>query len=101
MKDGYIEITDNKVNFVYHELGKPGKSPGLDGSFSEDINYIKSVEKYIASKRTVEVSNVIFGKLSKTWIIKNDLYDFRGREVKNNQSCKAEVNGTATIIELL
>ena len=93
IKPGKIVIIDNKVKFEYYKLEKP-INPGIDGSFSEDINYIKDVEKFIASKRVIEVSNykIFHGKSKDFYIILNK------EEVFNNQPCEAEVNNNVAII---
>lgn len=105
MKPGKIVIKENKVYFVPDGIEKP-VNPGRDGSFTEDINYIKKVEEYIASKQSIEVSNV--NKRSGKWYYdnigikcSNTDWTVMKKEVISNRSCKAEVtNNKVTIIEL-
>lgn len=101
---GKIVIKENKVYFEPDGLEKP-VNPGIDGSFSEDINYIKNVEKYIASKQLVEVNNAYFdvpkhGLIPTDYVVKiknEDCY----RDIKNKQPCEAEVeNNIAVIIKI-
>ena len=95
---GKILITD-KVIFVYYELPKPEKA-----NYSTRNNYLsfqKAMKKYEASKRTVEVSNTYSISVlnsQNAYILIDEKTEFIKH---NNQPCKAEVNGTATIIELL
>ena len=112
IKPGKIVIKDKKVHFKPDGLKKP-VNPGLDCSFSEDINYIKGVEKYIASKQLIEVSNVriIYEWYDEIFNPDDDkvygycIDDKKGntaKMIKNNQSCKAEVkDNKAKIIELI
>jgi len=102
IKPGHIEIVDNEFVFVYHELEKPNYNDyGKVGYYQLDL------EKYLASKRSVEVSNVLPRLLPRLNEQKVDIYydvifDRNNFEqIKNNQPCKAEVNGKATIVELI
>jgi len=82
MKPGKIVITD-KVYFKPNGIEAP-VNPGREGTFSEDINFIKNVEEYIASRKLVEVEN-----------------KYAVRKAKNNQPCIASIkDNKATITEL-
>ena len=100
MKPGKIVITD-KVYFKPNGIEAP-VNPGREGTFSEDINFIKNVEEYIASRKLVEVENVkeFFGE----WVLTGKevlVKDLTALRIKNNQPCKADINNDkATIIEL-
>ena len=92
-KPGYIRIINGIVKFEYHELKKPNL---IDHKYYDGF-----LKAYEASKQTVEVSNITAsydkdGKIME-W--------FRALGVegigKNNQPCKAKVNGKAKIIELI
>lgn len=98
---GHIEIKDNKVVFVYYELKKPDLDDYTKDSTWGYAEYNEDLDKYQASKREVEISNVTkhadpYEKVS---------FFFRSPEIialKNNQPCEAEVtDNKATIIELL
>lgn len=98
MKTGYIEITDNKVKFVFHELEKPKRENYYDGNVSFGNYYHKAMESYKASKRTVKVSNAFYKpEIGKAFIV----FPHANIKFTNKQKCKAEVNGKATIIELI
>ena len=94
-KPGHIEITD-KVRFVYHEEEKPNK---LYEWVKINKTFAEAMKAYEASKRTIEVSNVFWGDLSEEWFFEEQVLE--QDIVRNNQSCKAKVNGKAEIIELL
>ena len=81
MKIGIIIIKDQKVYFEYYKLNPPPcHKVGREAFF-------KSLDKYEASKRLIEVSNV--SNLCKDDIIKNPF-------------CKAEITGDkATIVKLI
>ena len=113
---GHIEITD-KVNFVYYELKKPDITDyeyphhvrlNYDQSW-EKCEYLKELERYEASKRTVEVSNKRYFNSSTIVVLLWNNKPYKGRLningenriIFDNQPCKAEVNGTAIIIELI
>ena len=110
IKPGYIEITD-KVRFVYHEKEKPNKDEFWNTLFSLRKIFLKvcysiAMKEYEASKQTIEVSNDSYancfnldddGKIDSFWIIIKGTKNL----LQNNQPCKAEVNGKATIIELI
>lgn len=92
IKPGYIEITDNKVNFVYQVFERVGIT-------------------FEASKRTVEVDNKILPvkdnvsneiQTNKTlrWILLPHETMANWVVIANNQSCKAKVNDKAIIIKL-
>ena len=101
MKTGCIEITD-KVRFVYHELPNPEKKDYISNHYLvTNAKYGKALNEYEASKRTIEVSNV--KKVKTIWMYKYrcGYIKLAGKMVINNNPCKAEVNGTAKIIELL
>ena len=99
-KPGHIEITD-KVRFVFHELPKPKIICWCDSCFS--YNH-KELRKYEASKRTVEVSNVIKENDANYGFLQWDEEGIVAKPIDlliiDGQKCKAEVNGTAKIIEL-
>jgi len=92
IKPGYIRLIDGKVKFEYYELEKPNYND------YEKVGYYQlDLEKYLASKRTIEVSNVD-GRI----LINRDINgepELAG-ELDNKQPCKAEVGKTATIIKL-
>ena len=93
IKPGHIEIQDNKVIFVYHELKKPKREEHYT-----QIEFEKAVNEYKASKREVEVRDVPINITDKVCFIQ-----LRNRErcVKHNQPCEAEVNGKAVITKIL
>ena len=101
IKPGHIEITD-KVYFVFHELEKPDSyTYERARDFNFDCSYYQNeIKEYEASKRTVEVSNVFWSKLSLEWLYGRKIKGTWENGPKNNQLCQAEVNGTAKIIEL-
>ena len=93
MIPGKIVITD-KVYFKPNGIEAP-VNPGREGTFSEDINYIKNVEKYITSRKLVEVENDYDSNS-----IKIEEKELRHR-YKNNQPCIASIkDNKATITEL-
>ena len=103
MKTGIIRITD-KVIFEYYELEKPKPGdyciPRNDCTFRfYKKRYKKALKAYEASKRSVAVENVLWGKYTKVWRWSN-IHNLD--EIKNNQKCKAEITvDTCNIIELL
>jgi len=97
---GKIVIT-NKVYFEPEGLEKPREDDYWIGSKSE---YLLLMEEYEASKQLIEVSNVTWGSTKEwIWIYSSLIKGIKltSGEVENNIPCKAEVNGTAKIIELL
>jgi len=117
---GKIRIKD-KVYFEPEGLEKPKERDYYKHVFIDfetvpvfkELVYNKAMKEYEASKQLVEVSNygekyicpqcgdfpdIIYPKEQRSWCHKCVVSWFY---VTNNQSCKAEVNGTATIIELL
>ena len=94
IKPGHIEITD-KVRFVYHKLEKPDLDNFKKHPVWAYAEYDKAIEKYEASKQTVEVDNYY------------DLHEKAIRiidarcQFENNQPCKAKINGKAEVIELI
>ena len=98
IKTGKIQIIDGIIKFEYYELEKPDKKTYDKAKLYNFENLI--IQKYEASKLTVEVSNDcrLFNDgqiLPCISSINETVYG------KNNQHCKAEVNGTAKIIELI
>ena len=98
IKDGYIRIKE-KIYFEYYELEKPYLT--YSDRAKDFIHYQEAMKEYEASKRLVKVSNVFYGKISEAWLYEQKLYDKYELEVEDGQPCKAEVNGTATIVELI
>lgn len=112
IKLGHIEIKDDKVIFVYHEIWKPYRADYYEYSdyekgevYFNTKSYNRDLKEYEASKREVEVENIIWGELCKCWIFncENPLDELEGGiEAVHNQPCEAEVtNGKATIIKIL
>jgi len=102
IKPGYIRLIDGKVKFEYYELEKPDKK-NYYGTTASDY-YIYAMQKYEASKRTIEVSNVVKESINVWYFHPTELNIIvlkNGERVKINQNCKAEVNGKATIVELI
>ena len=104
MKTGYIRIIDGILKFEYYKLEKPeepecfNSNSGLRSSQTQEVIYNSQLDKYEASKRTVEVEDI--GKTAEDkWILLTD--GCPNLKLENNQPCKAEVNGTAKIIELI
>ena len=101
MKTGRIRIIDGILKFEYYKLKKPeepecfNSNSGLRSSQTQEVIYNSQLDKYEASKRTIEVIN--YYDLHEKVI---RIVDARC-QFENNQPCKAEVNGKATIIELL
>ena len=74
-KDGIIKIIDNEIMFEYGE--------------------------YKVSKRSVKVSNVFWGEISKKWLYGKKMKGTWEDGPINNTPCKAEITGeTCTIVEL-
>lgn len=102
IEPGKIKIIDQKVYFEPDGLEKPKRA-----DYYSDVDfYIHDLEKYEASKQSVEVSNENCHVLTKEkelqWILlpHKDKRIANWRITKDGQPCKAEVNGKATIIEL-
>ena len=103
MIPGKIRIKD-KVYFEYYELEKPDVV-----AFEQAMNYHfvseyyqNIIKEYEASKRLIEVSNVFWSDLSKEWLFGRKMKGSWSDGPKNNQPCKAEINGkTCTIVELI
>jgi len=107
VKSGHIEISDKGVIFVYWKFLLPNLKDYKERFGWQYIKfYNKAVDKYRASRRKVEVSNVT--KKSKDWY-----YNVIGTDCKNtdwalgkgiainNQPCEAEVeNNKATITNI-
>ena len=98
---GHIEIKDNEVIFVYHELEEPRIEDYEYGSnkfVTED--YSHHLKEYLASKRSVKVENdYIIDWRKNIYIIIGDSGEI---VIKNNQPCEAEVeNGKAIITKIL
>jgi len=107
-KPGHIEIRDNEIVFVYHELEKPDEITLLNliekyegDEFKATNIYLEKVEKYEASKREAGVENVSWEKFDLVWgFVSTDL-ELSGTIVKHNQSCEAKVtDGKAIIIKI-
>ena len=105
MKTGKIRIKD-KVYFEYYELEKPRGFP--EEHFSPESAFFwmslekEEMEKYEASKRLIEVDNVLYQYEGdrKIYYIIFDINKYSS--AFDNVSCKAELNfETATIIELI
>jgi len=109
---GHIEIRD-KIIFVYYEKKKPielnywgyGKDRG--GKFYK-LRYEKALKEYQASRREVEVENVIehlipYLNQKKVYKYYDVIFDRNNFEqIKDNQPCEAEVkNDKATIVKIL
>jgi len=101
---GYIEIKDNKVIFVYHELSKPdcgfNQITGVDLLHKRDIlKWNKAMEEYKASKQEAEVGNIIHDKYEPLYEIEyfNSPYLFT-KEDLHNQPCEAEITKNKAII---
>jgi len=94
IKPGYIRFIDGKVKFEYYELEKSDKQKFWNVEFTHFLKgcYSVALKEYEASKRTIKVSNFFNYYIN----IGYGNYTFT-----DGQPCKAEVNGTATIIELL
>ncbi len=111
IKQGYIRLgIDRKVYFEYYQLYKPNKtdlqyyhnSILLDRHLKDE--YLKDYREYEASKRLVEVDNVIFITYCRLWVfdfVNEYSHYLNGKDVINNQPCKAEVGKTAIIVELI
>ena len=111
IKSGHIEIEDNKVIFVYHELEKP------TGNFYND-NWIfdnkelariivkqfsKEVKEYEASKQEAEVGNdfLTLKILPSILWLRSKSGKCRPDFFKQNQPCEAEIeNGIALITKI-
>jgi len=93
-KQGYIEIRDNEIIFVYHKLGKPKKE-----DFFEHEWYLDELEEYEASKRSAKVDNIIHNEHEPLYEIEyfNGPYLFT-KEDLHNQSCEAEITDNKAII---
>lgn len=102
MKTGKIVIKD-KVYFEYCQLYKPDKKDlkyyhnSILINNQLKIEYLKDMKAYEASKQLIEVSNICW-RLDGIWTLSTNDEKFT---VKNGTPCKAEVNGTAKIIELI
>ena len=107
IKPGYIRIIDGILKFEYYKLEKPEKpecfnsNSGLRSSQTQEVIYNSQLDKYEASKQTVEVDNFAY-----RYVIQRKhpyIYSINGHPaIKNNQPCEAEVkNDIATIIELI
>ncbi|MBA7500889.1 hypothetical protein ES704_03651 [subsurface metagenome] len=98
IKPGHIEIRDNKIIFVYHELPKLDESL-YDEKFGFEDAYYEDLDKYQASKREVETSNVI--NVSLNDCCKWKVYiegKYPASIIINNQPCEAEVTDNKAII---
>ena len=98
MIPGIIRIIDNKVKFEPDGLPKPEKCAILASEYPIAYSILKRKlqEEYEASKQLIEVVNVTF-HIDKYYVVLNGF----PKRIKNNQPCKAEVEGkTCTIIEL-
>jgi len=96
---------DQKIYFEYYKLKKP-----IFEAHQKDVAYFqKNVERYKAPNMMLEMDRYKASKqqieVSNFWrefpsgirmIIKKGMV-----HIKDNQRCKAEVNGTAKIIELI
>jgi len=100
---GKIKITDKKVYFEPKGLPEPKEEDYFIGSSFHQAYFNGAMEEYEASKQKVEVENV-FRTECDAWTpiwVYDTMNIFDGKEVKDNQACKAEVIGkTATVIEL-
>lgn len=101
-KLGHIEIKDNKIIFVYHEMPEPKKLTNTT-SFISARRYVLAMKEYKASKRSVEVGNEIehiSGNNAYIWVkfnIGSSLFSF-----KNNQPCEARIeNNSVTITKII
>lgn len=114
IEQGHIEIIDQKVIFVYHNLKKPKKEDyysntsiyGISADVFEYWNYERDFKKYEASKQSVEVENVkrkteeVYVPVNSSAFIQT--YHIGDKQIHDNQDCKAKiVNNKATIIQLL
>jgi len=114
MKTGHIRIKD-KVYFEPDGLPEPNRSnyeytTNFGRNYKLDTSsYSKAMKEYEASKQLIEVVNVgnkYSYKSFKTEIIGKEVYLpgllQPGKEIKDNQPCKAEITGeTCIIIELI
>ena len=98
IKPGIIRITD-KVIFEYYEFPKP---------HIDTLEYKVNLRKYEASKRSIDVENILPHLLPRLNEKKVDIYydvlfdNGNFEQVKNNQKCKAEITkNTCNIIELI
>lgn len=116
IKTGKIKIKDNEIVFVYFELPEPKWIDYNDIGFSLEQKALKgtynqAMKEYEASKREVEVENIIVVTdkkskfLLKCYVNENDMRFkskfFVGEFIKHNQPCEAEVNGKAMITKII
>jgi len=88
---------DRKIYFEYYKLEKPTKEMFICYSiWIQKKAYNRALKEYEASKQLIEVENVFWNFEKKEWICL-----LIWRIIRNNQKCKAEVNGKATIVELI
>jgi len=104
IKSGHIRLIEGKVKFEYFELPHPDDNYAslVIPNAKVKASHKKAMKAYEASKRLVEVSNV---KRRKSGFGGDAYFLYNSKELTdtlliNNQPCKAEVNGKATIIEL-
>ena len=107
IKPGHIRIKE-KVYFEYYLLKKPDEITLLNliqefegDEYEAKISFLKKVQEYESSKQLIEVSNVEKENDCNYGWLESVNKGIRCKHlIKDNQHCKAEVNGTATIIEL-
>ena len=103
MKTGRIRIIDGILKFEYYKLKKPeepecfNSNSGLRSSQTQEVIYNSQLDKYEASKQTVEVDNFAY-----RYVIQRKhpyIYSINGHPaIKNNQRCEAEVTDNEAII---
>ena len=98
MKTGKLVTIDHEIKFEYHLLEKP-----INGFLSE---YKKDIQKYEASKRVVDVENIVPHLLPRLNEQKVDIYydvifdNNNFEQIRINQHCKANIeNNVAMIVE--
>jgi len=109
-KQGHIEIMDNEVIFVYHELPEPERNNYYGHGLIDfetvpvfkELAYNKAMKEYEASKRSVKVSNVRQIKWLYFFYFGNKVIMHPDYEVKHNQPCEAEIeNDKAKITKII